>query len=69
MRSYGAVSSLSINHSINYLSIVPLSTRVRDDDVEKKIKIVVNKFKLGLTWSTTIWKHSTYVAIRFCTPK
>ena len=53
-RSYGTVSSLSIDYIINYLSIVPLITRVRDVDVKKKIKRFVNKFKLELTWSTTI---------------
>ena len=53
-RSYGTVSSLSIDYIINYLSIVPLITRVRDVDVKKKIKIFGNKFKLELTWSTTI---------------
>ena len=37
-RSYGTVSSLSIDYIINYLSIVPLITRVRDVDVKKKIK-------------------------------
>ena len=46
MRSYGAVSSLSMNYSINYLSIVPLSTRVRDDDVEKKIKNIRKKLEI-----------------------
>ena len=54
-RSYGTVSSLSIDYIINYLSIVPLITRVRDVDVKKKIKIFGNKFKLELTWSTTIY--------------
>ena len=46
MRSYGAVSSLSMNYSINYHSIVPLSTRVRDDDVEKKIKNIHKKLEI-----------------------
>ena len=55
-RSYGTVSSLSIDYIINYLSIVPLITRVRDVDVKKKIKIFGNKFKLELTWSTTIYR-------------
>ena len=54
-RSYGTVSSLSIDYIINYLSIVTLITRVRDVDVKKKIKIFGNKFKLELTWSTTLW--------------